>query len=120
MVYAATAKRTGEKFAVKCINKSIVNRGQNIKHLRREIGIMKNLDHPNVLKMVDVFEDDNAFYIVTELMQGKELFEKIVQRGCYSEKDAAIIFKQLVSGVAYLHGNGIAHRFVFKKTWLVK
>jgi serine/threonine protein kinase len=77
----------------------------------REIDNMLHVDHPNVLKLMEIFEDDKWFYMVMEYMQGGELFEKIVQRGRYSERDAAQIFKQIVSGVQYLHDKGIAHRY---------
>lgn len=73
---------------------------------------MLHVNHPNVLRLMEIFEDEKWFYLVMEYMQGGELFEKIVQRGRYSERDAAFIFKQIASGVQYLHGMGIAHRFV--------
>jgi calcium-dependent protein kinase len=72
---------------------------------------MLHVTHPNVLKLMEIFEDDKWFFMVMEYMQGGELFEKIVQRGRYSERDAASIFKQIVSGVEYLHNKGIAHRY---------
>jgi len=109
IVVEGTSKKTGEKFAIKCIKKTMVE-GDNIKLLRREIHIMKKVDHPNVLKLFEVFEDDDEFFLVMELVTGKELFDKIVERGQYSERDAANIVKQIVSAVEYLHANGIAHR----------
>jgi len=84
--------------------------GDDIKLLRREIQIMKKLSHPNILKLYEVYEDDEQFYLVMELVKGKELFDKIVERGMYSEKDASNIIRQVVSAVEYLHDNGIAHR----------
>jgi len=62
------------------------------------------------LKLYEVYEDDDSFYLVMELVKGKELFDKIVERGMYSERDAARIIRQVVSAVEYLHENGIAHR----------
>lgn len=73
---------------------------------------MLHVNHPNVLRLMEIFEDEKWFFLVMEYMEGGELFEKIVQRGSYSERDAAIIFKQIVSGVQYLHDMGIAHRCV--------
>lgn len=109
IVVEGTNKKTGEKFAVKCIKKTMVE-GDDIKLLRREIHIMKRVDHPNILKLFEVFEDDDEFYLVMELVSGKELFDKIVEKGQYSERDAANIVRQIVSAVEYLHDNGIAHR----------
>ncbi|KAL6065602.1 calcium calmodulin-dependent protein kinase type 1G [Balamuthia mandrillaris] len=109
VVYKATRKKDGEEFAVKCIKKKLVE-GDDIKLLRREIQIMTQLEHPNILKLFQVYEDDEQFYLVMELVKGKELFDKIVERGMYSERDASNIIFQVVSAVDYLHENGIAHR----------
>jgi len=109
VVVEGISKKTNEKFAVKRIKKVMVE-GDDIKLLRREIQIMKKVNHCNILKLFEVFEDDEEFFLVMELVTGKELFDKIVERGQYSEKDAANIVKQLVSAVDYLHANGIAHR----------
>jgi len=109
IVRSAVQKSTGKKVAVKCIKKTVVV-GDDIKMLRREIHIMKSLDHPNILKLFEVYVSDEEFFLVMELVEGRELFDKIVERGQYSEKDAANIVWQIVSGVNYLHQNGIAHR----------
>lgn len=71
---------------------------------------MKRLDHPNVLKLKEVFETKQEIALVMELINGGELFYKIVEKGNYSEQDAASIVKQTVEGVCYLHKHGIAHR----------
>jgi len=109
VVVEGTDKASKKKYAIKCIKKATVE-GDDIKLLRREIKIMKRVDHPNILKLYEVFEDEDEFYLVMELVDGKELFDKIVEKGQYTEKDASNIVKQIVSAVAYLHENGIAHR----------
>jgi len=109
IVYQAERKKDQKEFAVKCIKKDMVE-GEDIKLLRREVQIMKKLDHPNILKLYEVYEDDKQFFLVMELVKGKELFDKIVERGMYSERDASNIIYQVVSAVDYLHTNGIAHR----------
>jgi calcium/calmodulin-dependent protein kinase I len=60
--------------------------------------------------LADRYEDAKQFYLVMELVQGKELFDKIVERGQYSERDAAHISRQFVRAIEYLHSRGIAHR----------
>jgi len=109
IVYRALRKKDKADFAIKCIPKKNVE-GDDIKLLRREIQIMKRLNHPNILKLYEVYENDEQFYLVMELVKGKELFDKIVERGMYSERDAANIIVQVVSAVQYLHEHGIAHR----------
>ncbi len=95
--------------AIKIIKKTTVA-GEDIKLLRREITNLKTLDHPNILKLYEVYEDKDNFYLVMELVMGKELFDKIVERGQYSEKDASNITRQFTSAIEYLHSKGIAHR----------
>eukprot|EP01097_Dermamoeba_algensis_P006627 TRINITY_DN412_c0_g1_i8.p1 TRINITY_DN412_c0_g1~~TRINITY_DN412_c0_g1_i8.p1 ORF type:complete len:376 (-),score=98.78 TRINITY_DN412_c0_g1_i8:277-1404(-) len=109
VVVEATRKDSGKKYAVRCIKKSMVE-GDDIILLKREISIMKKIDHPNILKLFEVYEEEEDFYLVMELVNGKELFDKIVDRGQYSEKDASNIVKQIVAAIEYLHDKGIAHR----------
>lgn len=108
VVYKATEKATGKKFAIKRIQKD--EEGVDIELLKREIYIMKKVDHPNILKLFEVYEDDDYFFLVLELVEGLELFDKIVDRGNYSEKDAANIVRQILEAVKYLHEEGIVHR----------
>jgi serine/threonine protein kinase len=108
VVVEATSKKDGEKYAVKIIEKSMIQ--DDIKLLRREIEIMKKVSHPNILKLHEIYETDEKVYIVMELVQGSELFDRIVDKGYYSEKNAINIVKQILSAVAYLHSKGIAHR----------
>jgi len=109
VVYAGKSKKTDEAVAIKVIEKNCVDVSE-LQSLVREIDIMKKVDHPNVLKLIDIFESDTRVTLVTELVTGGELFYKIVERGSYSEADAAGIVRQLVTGVEYLHSKGIAHR----------
>jgi len=102
-------KKTGQHVAIKTIEKKFVEK-QDLMLLAREIEIMKKVNHPNVLKLYEVFETDETISLVMELVTGGELFYKIVEKGNYSEKEAAAIVKQMTQGVEYLHGEGICHR----------
>ncbi|KOB89139.1 calcium-dependent protein kinase 1 [Plasmodium falciparum Dd2] len=75
-----------------------------------EISLLKSLDHPNIIKLFDVFEDKKYFYLVTEFYEGGELFEQIINRHKFDECDAANIMKQILSGICYLHKHNIVHR----------
>jgi calcium-dependent protein kinase len=71
--------------------------------LAYEIDILKNLDHPNIVKLYEVFEDKTKIYLITELCDGGELFDEIIERGNFTEKDAASVIKQVLSAVSYCH-----------------
>jgi len=61
-----------------------------------EIDILKNLNHPNIVRLYEVFEDKNSIFLVTELCEGRELFDEIIERGTFSELEAAIVTKQVL------------------------
>jgi len=109
IVYAGKQKSTGREVAIKVVQKNSVDTS-DLQSLKREIDIMRKVDHVNVLPLIDIFETEKEVTIITEFESGGELFYKIVDRGSYSEADAAGIVKQLVTGVEYLHSKGIAHR----------
>jgi len=102
-------KVTGEKVAVKFIEKKFVDQ-EELKLLQREIDIMARVQHTNVLRLFEIFDTDSKLSLVMELVNGGELFYKIVDKGSYSELEARDIVRQLVEGVDYLHNQGIAHR----------
>jgi len=83
---------------------------ENLIALQREIVNMQKLDHPNIVKFLEFFDDTENIYIIMEHISGGELFDKIVERGSYNEVDAANIVSQILSAVAYMHSNGVAHR----------
>ena len=75
-----------------------------------EINILKDLDHPNILKMYEFFEDEKRYYIVTDICKGGELFDEIVAKGKFGEKDAAMLINQVLTCINYCHKNHIVHR----------
>lgn len=101
-------KKTGEKVAVKIIDKSKVEESPQL--LQNEIDIMAKVHHPHVVGLKAVFDTDATLFIVMELVRGGELYEMIVERKTFSEKDTAHIMRQVFSALEYLHGIGIVHR----------
>jgi calcium-dependent protein kinase len=94
---------------VKILDKSKMDDRDKLR-LQYEIDILRNLDHPNIVKLYEVFEDKKSVYIVTELCTGGELFDEILTRKHFNEKDAANVMKQILSSVAYCHDKKVAHR----------
>ena len=71
--------------------------------LQTEIDILSQLDHPNVLKIYEIFDADEYIYLVLELLGGGELFDRIVEKESYSEKEAAETIRPLVDAIRYCH-----------------
>jgi len=107
-VKKAINKKTGAVCAVKSISKSSVD----AEKIANEIEVMKILDHPNIIKLYETFEDAKDIYLVMELCTGGELFDRIVTQGNsgFSEKVAAKLVKQMVGALFYMHRSNIAHR----------
>ena len=78
--------------------------------IEREISILRSLNHPYIMKVDKAYEDYGSICISCELYEGGELFDHIVNRGFYLEKDAAVIMSKVVSAVSYCHDRNIAHR----------
>ena len=108
-VYSAVELQTDFHWAVKIIEKKRLNESER-DMLRSEVAIMKLLNHPNVVEMKEVFEDKQKMYVVMEMIEGGELFEKIRAKKVFSEYVAFHICRQLLEVVKYLHEVGIVHR----------
>jgi calcium-dependent protein kinase len=76
----------------------------------KEMNILKSLDHPNILKVYEFYNTEENFYIISELCQGGELFDKIIKSKQFDEGVAAHIMKQLLSAIQYCHQNNMVHR----------
>jgi calcium-dependent protein kinase len=113
-------KTTNLECAVKVIAKSSVKKGVNPSALLREIELLKELDHPNIIKLYEFLEDAGYFYLVTELYTGGELFDKIVKNKRLDIVDAARTMKQILSGINYMHHNSIVHRDIKPENLLLE
>ena len=105
-VRLAVHKATKQTRAVKILQKSKID----MKDLLNEIDILSKLTHPNIMQIYEIFDDNVNLYIVSEYCKGGELFDIISKKGNFSEKDACIIMKQLMSAICYSHQNNIVHK----------
>ena len=106
-VYLAINKFTNEKVALKQIKKSTANLLSD-GEIKDEIEILKKLDHPDIVRIIESFNTKNSYILITEYCEGGELFDQVKNQ--LSETQIAVIFRQLLSGLAYLHSNNIVHR----------
>lgn len=134
VVKAATHRETGNIVAVKCIRRASLPADER-EALRDEVSILRELDHPNIIAMHDFYEEEQNFYLVMEVMEGggecdaiillphfiwpltislthhhTELFDRIVQKSYYNEKEARDLVKILLNSMQYLHVRNIVHR----------
>jgi calcium-dependent protein kinase len=106
-VRRATHRVTNVVRAVKTIPKAKV---MNIPIFKHEVAIMKMLDHPSIIKLFETFEDSKQFHLAMQLCSGGELFHRINAVGRFTETQAAIVMRQVISAVYYMHERQIVHR----------
>ena len=111
-VYRVQNKKTKELFACKELAKTKIN---NLTKFKNEINIMSKCDHPNIIKLYEVYEDPRYIELVMEQCLGGTLFDRLINKmeendETFSEKEAARIFRQLMEVINYCHNQGICHR----------
>jgi len=109
VVKEATHRQTQQSFAVKVVTKAKLSREDDAA-LKDEIAILKSLKHQHIIYLHDTFEEQTYYYLVTEKMKGGELFDRIVAKTYYNEKEARDVCKILFESIAYIHSRDIAHR----------
>ena len=110
-VYEVENKVTSETYACKKVTKvNLID----LEKFKNEISIMSKADHPNIIKLYEIYESNRSLYLIMQLCKGGELFKKITERAqkknMYTEKDAAEIIQQIMSGIEYCHNHGVCHR----------
>lgn len=115
-VFMASHRKTRERYAVKKFSKMKVESAQ----FENAVAMIKTLDHPNVIRLFDVFEDNRSFHLVLEYCGGNNLFERILEDSHFTERQAAGIMRQLISGVAHMHSKKICHRDIKPESLMLK
>ena len=110
----------GTKVAVKCISKNGELKQEDVDSLHEEVAVLRSVDHPNIVKLYDFFDEKRYYYMAIELMEGGELFERIVKKTFYNEMDARGLVRILLDALAYLHHRGIVHRDLKPENLLLK
>eukprot|EP00937_MAST-01D_sp_MAST-1D-sp2_P007462 g7462.t1 len=108
-VKQATHKAEDTKWAIKCIKKESLE-AEDEEALQSEVSILQDVSHPNIVELKEVFDTPKTFYMVMEVMQGGELFDRIVEKEKFSEHDARVLVRKLCTAIKYCHDKGIVHR----------
>ncbi|CAO2641320.1 Death-associated protein kinase 3, partial [Lemmus lemmus] len=98
-------KGTGMEYAAKFINR----RGVSREEIEREVSILREIRHPNIITLHDVFENKTDVVLILELVSGGELFDFLAEKESLTEDEATQFLKQILDGVHYLHSKRIAH-----------
>lgn len=110
-VKLAVNTKNDQEVAIKIIKKSSFEQKPNLNQkIQREISLMKLIDHPHILGLVDVLESPRHLYIITEYSSKGELFDYLVQKRFLPQDEAVKFFRQIIYGLEYLHSLGICHR----------
>lgn len=114
-MHRGTDRETGRAVAVKVIPQDqYTAHAQQHASMRREIEILQGLTsrggHPHIVQVLDAYDTGPAVHIVMEFIGGGQLFDKVVELGCYTEVDAACVIYRLVATLEFLHAHGVMHR----------
>jgi serine/threonine protein kinase len=111
-VRTAISKVDDSTMAIKIMTRQHIN-SEAEKGIRSEVSLLQSLNHPNIVRGFDFFEEKDHFYFVLEKIDGGELFDRIVKKSHYSEKEARDLVKVLLGGIKYMHDRSIVHRLVY-------
>ncbi|EAS00862.2 Serine/Threonine kinase domain protein (macronuclear) [Tetrahymena thermophila SB210] len=109
-VKVATHILTGEKVAIKILEKEKIQDVSDVERVSREIHILKLLRHQNIIQLYEIIETEKQLFLITEYASGGELFDYIVKNTKVQEREASVFFQQIISGVEYIHKLKIVHR----------
>ena len=119
-VFKVVNKYTKKHYVIKVIDKSRIN-SQDLKNqLNREIKIMYSLNHPNIMKLINHFEDDNFCYLILPYASQGEIYKLLKKRQKFNEFEAAYYIRETVNAVMYLHKNKIIHRDIKPENLLLE
>ncbi|KAI4316987.1 hypothetical protein L6164_024904 [Bauhinia variegata] len=120
VTYLCTEKATGRKYACKTIARRKLVKREDIEDVRREVLILQHLSgQPNIVEFRGAYEDQQNVHLVMELCSGGELFDRIIAKGIYSEREAAALFRQIMNVVHVCHFMGVMHRDLKPENFLL-
>ncbi len=109
-MHKGTHLETGEKVAIKILEKKRIKEKADLERITREINILKTIRHPNLIQLYEIIETNTHIFLIMELANGGELFGYIVKRRRLKEQVACRFYRQIINGIEYLGKIRVAHR----------
>ena len=103
-------KYTKEKVAIKLLEKNKKTEKSDLERIFREMSIVKTLNHPNIVKTHEIFDNEKYYFMIMDYCPGGELFDYIVKKIRLNEEESSFFFYQIINAVEYIHSKGIVHR----------
>lgn len=120
VTHLCTHKATGQQYACKTIAKRKLVNKEDMEDVRREVQIMHHLTgQPNIVDLKGAYEDKQSVHLVMELCEGGELFDRIIEKGHYTERAAASLLRTIVQIVHTCHSMGVMHRDLKPENFLL-
>ncbi len=110
IVRMATRSTDKKIVAVMIVNRAKLHKDDE-ENLRREVEILMTLNHPNIVKVLDFYQEEQYFYVVLEHMSGGELFDRLMEKAVYTEGEARDLAIVLLNAIKYCHDRDIVHRY---------
>ena len=109
-VKLALHKLTNEEVAIKILEKAKIKNNKDLERIEKEIKYMKKLNHPNIVKIYEIFDDKDNYYISMEYVSGGELFNYIVKNKRLDENETSFFYSQIIHIIQEIHKHKICHR----------
>ncbi|CAI5740362.1 unnamed protein product [Peronospora destructor] len=109
VVRESVHKISNRRFAIKCIKRADLSTDDDAA-IQFEVAILHQMHHPNIMTLEEVFVEPEYYYLVTEFVGGGELFDRIVEKTFYTEKEARDLVKILIQAIQYCHAQNVVHR----------
>lgn len=108
-VFEATSNLNGHRVAIKCIKRDSMEE-EDVQAIFQEVRVLESLNHPNIVHLFEFFEEPSHYYMVLEVINGGELFDRIVAKTFYNEKEARDLVVVLLRALKYMHDRDVIHR----------
>lgn len=117
VVRVATHLVTKRQYAIKTLSREGVN-AKRTAMLHNEVSIFLKLDHPNIARLIEVYESEKAIHLVMELCTGGELYDRLASKKKYTERETALVTQQMLSAINYCHQHRVCHRDLKLENWV--